>query len=133
MRKFKSGAIRSSANHKISWLGVRHPLVEKSFGEYMKRHTITESGEVRQYNNWWAGWSEEVSIQSLLRHVQDLECLHVGLKVYKVKLSDGEDTVVLPEPPKVLPDNWSECDIESSLNAIRFNTGAYLLKHLQTK
>jgi hypothetical protein len=133
LRKFNGGAVRSSANGKLEWLGLRHPLVEKSFGEYMKRHTRTEDGGTRAYNNWWSLWSEEVSIQSMLRHVQDLECLHVGLKVYKVKLDDGEDTVVLPYPPDKLEDNWTECSVEETLNAIRFNTGSYMLKHLKTK
>lgn len=130
MRNF-GGAIRSSSKGKIEWLGVRHPLVEKSFGEYMKRHTRTEDGGKRDFNNWWSGWSEEVSIQSMLRHVQDLECLHAGLYVYKVKLEDGEDTVVMPFKEKRPPNNWTEVSKEECLNAIKFNVNAYLLNLLK--
>jgi len=130
MRKFQSGAVRSSAKGKIDWLGARHPLVEKSFGEYMKRHTKTEDGGTRDFNNWWSGWKPEISIQSMLRHVQDLECLHAGLFVYKVKLEDGEDTVVMPFKKDKLPSNWRQVDREECYNAIRFNATAGLLRHL---
>ena len=130
MRKFQSGAVRSSAKGKIDWLGARHPLVEKSFGEYMKRHTKTEDGGTRDFNNWWSGWKPEISIQSMLRHVQDLECLHAGLFVYKVKLEDGEDTVVMPH--KVDKKGWVEVKKEEALNAVKFNCNSYLLELLKT-
>lgn len=131
MRVFKKGAIRSSAQGKIDWLGVLHPLVENSFGNYMKKHTQTEDGKQREYNNWWGGWSEEVSVQSLLRHVHDLECIHSGLYVYKIKGLHGENTLVYTEPNKKLDEFGSRVSKDDCYNSIRFNCGAGLLEYLK--
>jgi hypothetical protein len=138
LRKFKSGAVRSSANGKIDWLGVYAPLVENSFGNYMKGHTVTETGETREYNNWQKGWEEEESIKSLARHFKDLVNIHAGLIVYKVKLEDGEDTVVFPYTYeaiycKKLPETWHRVTKEEAYNAVRFNCGSGLLEYLKTK
>ena len=99
MRKFKTGSIRDTNKGKISYYGFRHPLVEHSFGKYMLKHQKQADGQLRSPNNWWGGWSEDISIDSLIRHAEDLQAIHAGLYVYKVR-DNGEETVVLPYPYK---------------------------------
>ena len=131
MRKFNNGAIRSSADGKIDWLGVRHPLVEASFGEYMNKHRNTEDGGLREFNNWWGGWSESVSIQSLNRHVEDLNAIESGYYVYKAKDKNGERTVVSKKPIKLLDDTGLRVSKSDCYNAIKFNCNAGLLEYLK--
>ena len=140
MRKTKTGATRSNAKYKIEYLGFRHPLLEHSYGNYMLRHQRQENGELRTADNWWKGLDPNDTIQSLVRHVEDLEALHAGLFVYKVKHIDNgeveEETVVLPYSynetfKRALPDNWHKVTKEEACNAGRFNLGSYLLEHLK--
>ena len=131
MREFGNGAIRSSAQGKIDWLGVRHPKVEASFGNYMRKHTQTEDGKTRAYDNWWSGWDENVSIQSLIRHVEDLNAIQAGQYVYKIKDFHGEHTLIYDEQNKKLDDFGARITKEDCYNAIRFNCGAGLLEHLR--
>jgi len=131
MREFNNGAIRSSAEGKIDWLGVRHPKVEASFGNYMRKHTQTEDGSQRAYNNWWGGWDEEISIQSLNRHVEDLNAIQAGQYVYKIKDFGGEHTFIYDEPQIVLDKFGARVTKEDCYNAVRFNCGAGLLEYLK--
>lgn len=144
MREFKSGAIRSNSNGKIDWHGVYHPLVELSYGKYMKKHTMTEDGTIREFDNWHGGWDKKISLQSLVRHVKDLDALYSGYRVYKYKHIINkkvieEETFYLqqnevvksawpPEETKIEIVTEEECS-----NAIRFNCGAYLLNLLTIK
>jgi hypothetical protein len=137
MRIFLSKATRDTNKGKISYYGFRHPLVEHSFGKYMLRHQKQANGKLRSPFNWWGGWSEDISIDSLTRHTADLEALHAGLFVYKVR-DKGEETVILPYSyektfKKSLPKNWTKINKEEVLNAIKFNCNAYLLKLLYDK
>lgn len=130
VRKFDSGAVRSSNAGKNEYYGYRHPLVEKSFGDYMKKHQIQEDGKERKANNWWGGWDKEVSLQSMIRHMEDLTALHAGYNVYKIYTKEGEKTVY----SKKEIFTFSKCikvTEEDCLNAIRFNSGAYLLEVLK--
>lgn len=137
MRVFSSSATRDTNKGKIAYYGFRHPLVEHSFGKYMLKHQKQADGKLRSPDNWWGMWDTDISLDSLTRHITDLEALHAGLFVYKVR-DDGEETVVLPYSyeetfKKPLPKNWTRVDEEESLNAIRFNCGSYLLKLLYDK
>ena len=141
LRVFPSGAVRSSNNGKIEWLGVRHPLVEKSFGDYMKKHTKTEDGSIRSFRNWHMGWSEEVSIQSLIRHAEDLQAIHEGYTVVKIRHNDEETTEYIK--PVIKGDLTysslstprgaivTEVTKEDCYNAIKFNCNAGLLEYLR--
>lgn len=131
MRKFQGDAIRDTNEGKISYYGFRHPLVEHSFGKYMLKHQICADGSKREANNWWAGWSEDVSIDSLVRHVEDLQAIHSGMFVYKVRTKKGENTVVSHNPLKALEDFI--VSKEDCYNAIRFNCGSGLLEYLKNK
>ncbi len=135
MRNFKTGATRDTNKGKISYYGFRHPLVEYSFGKYMLKHQKQADGNIRKPNNWWGGWSEDVSVDSLVRHAEDLQAIHAGLYVYKVR-DNGEETVVLHYPYEEvfkgkLPDNWELTTKEDCYNAIRFNCGSGILEHLK--
>lgn len=131
IRRFESGATRSSSDGKIEQYGFRHPLVEHSFGKYMKVHQVQENGERRTSNNWWCGWSEDISIQSLVRHVEDLQAIQAGLYVYKVKGFDGENTVVSIHPIEELEETGARVSKDDCYNAARFNCTAGLLEHLK--
>ena len=133
MRVFKSGAIRSSNQNKNEYYGYRHPLVEKSFGDYMKKHQVQEDGKERKANNWWGGWDKEVSLQSMVRHMEDLTAIHAGYDVWKL-YHEGEKTIYckagktfnIPDGAKCIRVTEGDC-----LNAIRFNSGSYLLEVLK--
>lgn len=132
MRKFDSGAVRSSNAGKNEYYGYRHPLVEKSFGDYMRKHQIQEDGKERKANNWWGGWDKEVSLQSMIRHMEDLTALHAGYNVYKIYTKEGEKTVY----SKKEIFTFSKCikvTEEDCLNAVKFNSNAYLLEVLKEK
>ncbi len=136
LRKFNSGAVRSSSEGKIDWFGVRHPLVENSFGNYMKKHTVTEDGSKREFNNWWGGWDKKVSLQSMIRHMEDLQAINSGLIVVKKRNAQGESTIYV-RPGQVIVQDKDDIiepvSEEDCVNAIRFNCGAYLLDLLKNK
>ena len=89
MRKFKGGAVRDTAEGKLSYYGFRHPLVEQSFAKYMEGHQTLPDGSKREANNWWGGWSTEISLQSMIRHLEDLQALHAGYNVYEIRHKNG--------------------------------------------
>jgi hypothetical protein len=127
MRKFKNGAIRDTADGKLEYFGVRHPLIEQSFAEYMDRHRNLPDGSKRSSNNWWSGWSTDISLQSMVRHLEDLQALHAGLYAYEVRDKKGVRGVYSFKKLK----EGTEITKEECLNAIRFNAGAYLLELLK--
>lgn len=133
LRKFNGGAVRDSDKGKIHYLGIRHPLVEHSFGLYMLKHQTCADGTMRKADNWWDGWSESVSLDSMLRHVADLEALHAGLFVYKERDKNGEHTHILTKELKNLKDviGFEQVTEEDCLNAIKFNCNSYLLEILK--
>lgn len=133
MRLFKSGATRSNAGGKISYYGFRHPLVELSFGKYMLRHQIQEDGKKREPNNWWKGWNKSVSIQSLVRHCEDLQAIYAGYDVWKIRDKNGEETRYTKIGTVFNLEKGQICEMvteEDCLNAIKFNCNAYLLNIL---
>jgi len=143
LRKFKGDAIRDTNEGKISYFGFRHPLVEHSFGKYMLKHQICSDGSKREANNWWDGWSEDISIDSLVRHVEDLQAIQAGYTVVKIR-HDGKETTELIKPVVKGDLTFShistpkgaivtEVTKEDCYNAARFNCGAGLLEHLKNK
>lgn len=137
MRTFKSGATRSNSGGKISYNGFRHPLCELSFGKYMLKHQKQEDGNLREPTNWWKGWEKKISLDSMIRHVEDLTAIYNGLIVIKVinKKKQTETTHYLQpcELPYIVgKDEEAECvSEEECVNAVRFNTQSYLLEHLK--
>jgi len=134
MRKFTSNAVRDTNQGKISYYGFRHPLVEHSFGKYMLHHQKCADGTMREADNWWGGWDEKVSIDSLVRHVEDLLAIQSGYAVIKVRNEDGENTIYLRDGQTInVSDKEEIINItkEDCYNAIRFNCGSGLLEHLK--
>ena len=129
MRNYKTGATRSSADGKVDHLGFRNPITELAFGKYMLRHRVQEDGQLRAANNWWKGIDNNDTIQSLIRHTEDLSALHSGLFVYKIKDEDGEHTYYSEKPIKLLKGN--EITVDETTNAIRFNSMSYLLNYIR--
>lgn len=72
MRRFASGATRHIDINKLDYEAFNNPLVDKVYGEYMHSHRIQADGEVREGDNWQKGWDKEVSIKSLIRHINDI-------------------------------------------------------------
>lgn len=127
-RKFESGAIRDTSKGKISYL-ARNPMIEHSFAAYMTRHSVMPDGTKRSMQNWWKGFGLEQDMESLARHFADLEALHAGYAVYKVKDENGERTIIDPDGIAKLDLRYHVCTIEDTINAIRFNLGVYMLDY----
>jgi hypothetical protein len=136
-RKFQSGATRDSGENKLNYYGFRHPLLEQSFAKYMHEHRKMADGSFRDANNWWKGWNTEVSLQSLVRHAEDLQAIHSGYDVIEVRRWGIEKHYIkkehtteflnsIPEDITVKILNEEEC-----CNAIRFNAMSYLLQILK--
>jgi hypothetical protein len=135
MREFKGGATRSNSDGKIEYNGFRHPLVELSFGKYMNKHQVQEDGKLRSSNNWWNGWDKKISLDSLVRHVEDLQAIYDGFIVIKEMVNKKEITHYLQpiQLPFITNNKTTVVSEEECVNAIRFNCGSYLLEHLKIK
>jgi len=133
MREFKSGATRSNPDGKISYYGFRHPLVELSFGKYMLKHQVQEDGKIRESNNWWKGWDKKTSLDSLVRHVEDLQAIYSGFAVVKEFIGNKEVTHYLQpnELPLYTKNKAVAVSEEECVNAVKFNCNSYLLEHLK--
>ena len=135
VRTFKGGAVRDTDIGKYSYFGVRHPLVEQSFAKYMEGHQTLPDGSKREANNWWSGWSTDISLQSMIRHLEDLQALHAGYNVYEIRFKDGRVEKSYRKDkitgfPKYVGD-VKVIDKEECLNAIKFNVNAYLLEMMK--
>lgn len=124
---------RDDRHGKVSYR-CNHPIIEHSFASYMEK---SNRGK-REITNWFTGSGNlDHDLDSLLRHVKDLEAKHHGLYVYKekhvVKGLEHETTHYLHKPVKNLPKGWKEVSTEDCVNASRFNLGLYLLDYLKNK
>lgn len=133
-RTFASGAIRDTSKGKISYL-ARNPIVEASFAKYMTEHSFMPDGTRRSMQNWFKGFGLQEDMESLVRHVADLEAMHAGYLVYKARYKDGREETMI-ESTDWLDHEASKAEdmvslkratIEDTINAIRFNCGVYLL------
>ena len=136
IRKFEGGAVRDSGQGKLDYYGFRHPKLEQLFAEYMERHQHLPDGSTRQANNWWAGWSKDISLQSLVRHVEDLQAIHAGYVVIEVRGPQGVRKVyhnLSHNEPYILEEDEEAkvIGVEECTGAIRFNAMAYLLEHIK--
>ncbi len=129
MRKFKGGAVRDTAEGKLSYYGYRHPLVEQSFAKYMEGHQTLPDGSKREANNWWGGWSTDISLQSMIRHLEDLQALHAGYNVYEIRHKNGRVEKLYSKDR--MTGDIKAIDKEECLNAIKFNVNAYLLEMMK--
>jgi len=131
VREFKSGGLRDTDDGKYNYYGFREPKLEQIFAEYMHYHRKMADGTMRDADNWWKGWDKEVSLQSLVRHVEDLQALHVGYLVYEIRRGDGIEKVYVGKD-EVVPegDNVKMINVYDCCSAIRFNSMSYLLNEI---
>lgn len=105
MRTFPGGATRDTAEGKPEYAGYLSHRVLKSYGEYMMSKQIQPDGKKRSGDNWQlGGFGLDVLEQSLFRHFMDV---WGNLRLEPV-----------------------EVDLETSLNALLFNTMALLHEHI---
>ena len=134
IRQFESGGIRDSGEGKLNYYGFRHPLLEQSFAKYMHEHRKMANGTLRDANNWWKGWDKEISLQSLIRHVEDLQAIHAGYEVIEIRGEEIEKHYIRPEfATDFIQSLPKETDVkiineEECCNAIRFNAEAIKLQ-----
>lgn len=112
MRKFDSGATRDDNSGKLNFEGCLNPRVLWAFAEYMQQHSVQADGTWRPADNWQHGWSRDVSIESLMRHVFDLWLLHRGYQMAR-------------------PEDGHVPTMDSALGGILFGVQAYWLQWLR--
>jgi hypothetical protein len=133
IRVLKSGALRDTDNGKFEYLGFMEPYNDYSFAKFMHKHRLLPDGTMRASNNWQKGFGREVTIQSLVRHVEDLKLLYTGYFVYEFREGGKAERIVLRKKLKKLPKNYKEIDVEECCNAIRFNVEAFKKEYLAEK
>ena len=136
IRVFEGGGLRDSGDGKYDYYGFRHPKLEQLFASYMHEHRKMADGTLRDANNWWKGWSKDISLQSLVRHVEDLQAIHAGYVVIEIRGKDGVRKVYHDlsknEPYIIEEDEEAKViGVEECTGAIRFNAMAYLLEHIK--
>jgi hypothetical protein len=133
IRIFKGGGLRDTSDGKLEYYGFRHPLLEQSFAKYMHEHRKMSDGSLRDSNNWWKGWDSIISLQSLVRHTEDLQALDAGYRVFELRHTDGsvEKVYSKDEIAHSFSGQIKEITEEECCNAIRFNADAYKLQILK--
>lgn len=107
VRKFETGATRSSDHNKNDYEGFLSPLVIKAFGDYMSKHRVQPDGQVRDSDNWQKGITLDSYMKSGWRHFFAMWMLHRGHKVHAEE--DGH-----------------EVDMVEAICALIFNSQGYL-------
>jgi len=110
VRQFESGALRDNNTDKWDWDEALHPLVERSYAEFMHKNTYLSDGTRRPANNWQKGIPKDEYMKSQYRHFQDVWAMHHGIKV---------------------SDNHGPCNILDLLNALKFNINGYIYELLR--
>ena len=136
IRVFEGGGLRDSGEGKLNYYGFRHPLLEQSFAKYMHEHRKMADGTLRDANNWWKGWDKEISLQSMVRHMEDLQAINAGLVVMEIRNASGVHKVYhdLSKNESYIVEEDDDVKIitaEECCNAIRFNAEAYKLQVLR--
>ena len=73
VRKFDSGATRSSSDGKPDFEGFISPLVEERYGEYMHKHRLLPDGTLRASDNWQSGIPQRELLKSGYQTFHGLE------------------------------------------------------------
>lgn len=141
IRTFNGGGLRDTDSGKYNYYGFRHPLLEQSFAKYMHEHRKMADGTLRDADNWWKGWDKEISLQSLVRHLEDLQAITAGYTVVEIRDSQGVRKEYLRQTEDgdfvISQIKTERCAIvkeitpEECCNAIRFNAEAYKLQLLK--
>lgn len=143
-RVFSSGANRNSSLGKFTYKDFINPLNEYSYGKYMDGKRVLADGTIRDGDNWQKGIPKDSLLDSLTRHIKELELLHLGFVVIQYTDEKGEHTEVFQDQEvnefkafvEILDSKdikWHFIELEDVLNAIRFNSEAYKLQVLGYK
>lgn len=140
-RTFKTGANRNSSDGKFAYKDFINPLNEYEFAKYMHGKRLLKDGTYRDGDNWQRGIDKDSLLDSLTRHVKELELLHMGYILIQYEDENGEHTEVIGkddlEYMQALLDGFERMNVPyhtvqrlDVLNAIRFNSEAYKLQEL---
>lgn len=78
VRKFETGATRSSDSEKMDYEGFLSPLVLERYAAYMHKHRKQVDGTLRASDNWQKGIPHSSYMKSLWRHFMDVWKNHRG-------------------------------------------------------
>lgn len=87
VRKFETGATRSSDAGKFDYEGFLSPLVMEAFAAYMHVNRKLLDGSYRASDNWQKGIPKASYIKSLWRHFHDLWKIHREIEVGEGELA----------------------------------------------
>jgi len=139
MRTFDSWSTRDSSTGKLEYSNYIHPIADYSFAEYMKSKQIIW-WEYRRWDNWqkWIPYSS--LFESMVRHMELLKLIYKWYIVREYKVWDVVELFVSNDEDDIdkksvwLYENDIEYDwknIESELNAIRFNWEAMKIQYIE--
>lgn len=106
VRKFETGATRSSQDGKLEYRRFLSSTVLRRYAEFMHKNRVQPDGSMRNPDNWKLGIPKDSYMDSLGRHFMEVWLLHDGNTVTNEK---GEDV-----------------DLQTALCAIMFNVTGYL-------
>ena len=107
VRKFDTGATRSSEAGRYDPEGFLSPIVIERFCEYMNSHRVQPDGSIRGSDNWQKGIPRDAYMKGAWRHMLHLWTRH---RKYPVQ------------------DSMAAKDIEEDLCALLFNIQGYLFE-----
>lgn len=81
VRKFDTGATRSSDASRYDPEGFLSPIVIERFCEYMNKHRVQPDGSIRASDNWQKGIPQETYMKGMWRHMLHLWTRHRGYTV----------------------------------------------------
>ncbi len=131
-RTFPSWSTRDTAQWKLEYSNYIHPLADYSYSQYMKSKQIIW-WEYRSGRNRQKWLPEESCFESLIRHIEIVKLIKHWFDVYEYNLDGVIDWDVVPSWTKPSIPEWAIVDhknIESELNACRFNSEAMKLYYL---
>jgi len=119
MRKSPHGGIRN-AQEKLSY-DFYEPRVEQDLAVYLHAHSFMPDGSRRSVSNWQKGmFGVKEDMQSLQRHLKDLEALTKGYSVFK-EVEDGEEITHYIKDLNFVHPDWEEVTFVKACCAVRFN------------
>lgn len=80
LRKFESGATRTSEEGKFDYEGFLSPLVIREFGAFMHKNRLQPDGTLRESDNWQKGIPLDAYMKSKWRHFWETWHIHRGGK-----------------------------------------------------
>lgn len=129
LRKFDTWATRDISTGKLEYSNYIHPLCDYSFSAYMRSKQIIWD-EYRRGDNWQKWIPAESLFDSLIRHTETLKLLRKWYMVIETRKDWVIDWIVTWKTFDFDisdVDDYDIKDIETELNAIRFNSEALKL------